>query len=280
MDFKTIEKIVTQIRGSLFKNSNSYSIGMLKSHFKGSGLQFKEHQVYNHGDDVRFIDWNLSAKMNSPFIKTFEEERNVEIVVVLDASATMLSGYKGKSKLLAGIELCCLLFHLAKQTKDFIHVLVVSDKIINIEKNSGEKGIVNLICQLEKNQLLQTNGNTNISYRHKETVSSQDKLKSIMKHISKKREVVIFSDFNEFIDIKALDRIFYSRRVHCFKLVTPLDEVTKVPFSILAKDSIKSRAKTGRVKVKKKMEEDRLGPKIKKLKIHERYLEDFVKEML
>ena len=47
---------------------------------------FKEHQIYSHGDDVRFIDWKLLAKSQTPYIKTFEEERNVEISIILDAT--------------------------------------------------------------------------------------------------------------------------------------------------------------------------------------------------
>ena len=84
MNLKEIEKVVGNIQEHLFRNSNSFSIGMLRSHFKGAGLQFKEHQVYAPGDDVRFIDWKLSAKTNTTFVKTFEEERNVEIHIFLD----------------------------------------------------------------------------------------------------------------------------------------------------------------------------------------------------
>jgi uncharacterized protein (DUF58 family) len=72
-----VRRVVGRIQASLFKNSNSTSVGVLKSQFRGTGLQFREHQVYEPGDDVRFIDWKILAKMNTPYIKTFEEERNV-----------------------------------------------------------------------------------------------------------------------------------------------------------------------------------------------------------
>lgn len=88
---------------------------MLKTNIKGTGLQFKEHQVYNFGDDIRFIDWKILAKTSHPYVKTFNEERNVEIVVVIDASTTMMTGYNGVSKLQAAIEICCLLYLLAKK---------------------------------------------------------------------------------------------------------------------------------------------------------------------
>ena len=60
MNIEAVEKAVSNVQNNLFKNSNSFSIGMLKSHFKGMGLKFKEHQVYVHGDDVRF---NINAQM-------------------------------------------------------------------------------------------------------------------------------------------------------------------------------------------------------------------------
>ena len=97
MDIKAIERAVAKIQTALFKNSNSFSVGTLKSQFRGSGLQFKEHQVYTHGDDVRFIDWKMMAKTSRPYIKTFEEERNVEIVVVVDLSLSMFVGLRGVS---------------------------------------------------------------------------------------------------------------------------------------------------------------------------------------
>ena len=145
MDIEAVKRTVLRIKTQLFKNSNTYSIGMLKSHFRGSGLQFKEHQIYCAGDDVRFIDWKIVAKTGVPYIKTFDEERNVEIVVMIDASSTMLSGFNGVSKLQASIEICCLLYLLAKETGDFVHAIIVSDGIINIRKLAGYEGVVNLI---------------------------------------------------------------------------------------------------------------------------------------
>ena len=89
MNLKEIERVVGMIQAHIFRNSNAYSAGMLKSHFRGSGLQFREHQVYVPGDDVRFIDWKLSARAPNVYVKTFEEERNVEIVVFVDLSHTL-----------------------------------------------------------------------------------------------------------------------------------------------------------------------------------------------
>jgi len=135
MNIAEVRKVVGRIKTNLFKSANAHSVGMLKTNFKGTGLQFKEHQVYTFGDDIRFIDWKILAKTSNPYVKTFNEERNVEIVVVIDASSTMLMGYKGVSKLQAAIEICCLLYLLAKDTNDFVHALIVADEIVHIPKN-------------------------------------------------------------------------------------------------------------------------------------------------
>ncbi|MEI8348445.1 MAG: DUF58 domain-containing protein, partial [Pseudomonadota bacterium] len=164
MDIQTVRKTVARIKSNLFKNSNSYSIGMLKSHFRGTGLQFRDHQIYVPGDDVKFIDWKMLAKTQTPYIKTFEEERNVEIAVVIDASTTMFSGNEGLSKLEAAIEVCCLLYLLAKETGDFVHGIVIADEIITIPKKSGEQGIIHLVSALQRKKILNDDGDINTNY--------------------------------------------------------------------------------------------------------------------
>ncbi|MCO4755941.1 MAG: DUF58 domain-containing protein, partial [Bacteriovoracaceae bacterium] len=138
---------------------------MLRSHFKGAGLQFKEHQVYTPGDDVRFIDWKLSAKTKTTFVKTFEEERNIEIVVVLDVCESMLIGYKGVSKLQASIEIACLLYLLAEKTKDKVKVVIFSDEVKNLPSTSGQKGIVLLMSILQQMNMVNAQGKVNPLFR-------------------------------------------------------------------------------------------------------------------
>lgn len=165
MNTKEVHDIVARIKSSLFKNSNSYSIGMLKSHFRGTGLKFKEHQVYSHGDDVRFIDWNMLAKTNNPYIKTFEEERNVVISVIVDCTSTMFMGYEKKSKIQISLEIICLLYLLSEKTSDFVEVILCTGtKNIRVSKRNGEKGIVALVKTLKQENLLKDNGDFNFSF--------------------------------------------------------------------------------------------------------------------
>lgn len=284
MDLKSVEKAAQKIQATLFKNSNSISIGMLKSHFRGSGLQFKEHQIYSHGDDVRFIDWKLLAKTNHPYVKTFEEERNVEITVVLDASMSMLVGHKGVSKLQAAIELTCLLFILAKHTKDTVQVILIADEIKVLPKKSGHEGIIYLIALLEEKQILTKEGRVNVFYRPSNRTTPEQRVKAITQNVIKRKEVLIFSDFHDFIPFAEIKRIIYKANLHCFQMIAPIDENTELPYAVFGFDSNKGSGKGDFLKIKsdKKISEleEILGKKFKKLKVESRYLEDFVREMM
>lgn len=282
MDLTLVRRAVARMKTALFKNANSYSIGMLKSHFRGSGLQFKEHQVYNYGDDVRFIDWKIYAKMNTPYIKTFDEERCVEIVVLIDVSATMFSGFEGVSKLQAAIELCSLLYLLAKETGDFVHALVVSDEVIHVPKKNGEEGVAHLLAVLERKRILDENGNVNLQYVPRPSRKDEEKVTAIMKHLAKNREIVILSDFNEFIEVELIKKLLYRRNVHCFQLQSPLDEANRIPYALYTKANPFTRSgRLQRVKLGgKEFLQNPFGKKFRRLKVHERYLEEFIKEML
>ena len=280
MNITEVRKVVGKIRANLFKRANSHSAGILKTNFRGTGLQFKEHQVYNFGDDIRFIDWKILAKTSHPYIKTFNEERNVEIVVVIDATATMLTGYNGVSKLQAAIEICCLLYLLAKDTNDFVHALIVADEIIHVPKKSGEAGISHFISTLEDHKILSENGKVNLEREINEGASNTQKYLSVMKHINRKREIVMLSDFNDFIETSVLKKILFRSNVHCFQLLSPLDEATSVPYSLFSSFGSSAKGSLGKYDLSgNKALSREFGKKMKQIRIKDKYLESFVKEM-
>lgn len=280
MNITEVRKVVGKIKANLFKNANSHSVGMLKTNFKGTGLQFKEHQVYTFGDDIRFIDWKILAKTSNPYVKTFNEERNVEIVVVIDASATMLTGFNGVSKLQAAIEICCLLYLLAKESNDFVHALIVADEIIHVPKKSGEAGVSHFISILEDKKILNEQGKVNLERQVGVGADKMQKFLSIMKHLSSKREIVMLSDFNDFIDSTALKKIIYRSNVHCFQLLSPLDEAKSLPYALFASSNRNDRGSLGKYDLAGKKElSNEFGRKFKRIRIQEKYLESFIKEM-
>ncbi len=276
VNLKEIEKVVGSLQNHLFKNSNSFSVGMLKSHFKGAGLQFKEHQVYNPGDDVRFIDWKLSAKTNTTFVKTFEEERNVEINILLDISETMMMGYKGVSKLQASIELTCLLFLLAEKSKDKVSVIIYTDQIKILPLSSGHEGIVLLISQLQKMNILKEDGKVNLHYDVKLPENDQKVLATLKSFVAKGKEVIVFSDLYKINNLDVVNKLLYRPNMHFFIVESPLENKQALPFSIYGKSSL--GAFYGRVNTKK--DEIKLKGRFKRIGVHERYLENFVHDML
>ncbi len=280
MDTTEVRKIVSGIKSSLFKNANSFSIGMLKSHFKGTGLKFKEHQVYSHGDDVRFIDWKMLAKTNTPYIKTFEEERNVEITILLDCTSGMFMGYEGKSKLEGAIEICSLIYLLSGLTNDYVQTIICTGaEIIRVQKKSGELGIVALVDSLRRSDIIDKKGKVNLSFSPKEI--DKEYTKKLIHEFYKKKELVILSDFYNFLHGEDLKRLVARKHVHAFRLITPLDYADDFRYSLRVKDFLGNYFgnKTIRLnaKVKKELESQM---RVKDLALDGRYLEDFVKEML
>ena len=281
MDLKLVEKAVSRIQSSLFKKSNSHSIGLLKSNFKGSGLQFKEHQVYCYGDDVRFIDWRMLAKTNHPYIKTFEEERNVEITVVIDVSESMITGYKGVSKLQAAIEICCLLYLIAKESDDQVTCLIFTDEIIRVPKMNGRNGISHLLMLLEKNKILDKFGKINLKYfeNKEQNLKSDLYVRNIYKHLLSKKEVILLSDFQDFIDLNVHRKLFFMNHIHSFQILSPLDEAGSLPYDFKIK--LKSGGSTtGSVKMKKENDIDLSKKIFTKLQLEKSYLDEFIKAMI
>lgn len=275
MNLSEVRKTVSTIKAQLFKNSNSFSIGMLKSHFRGSGLQFKEHRVYEAGDDVRFIDWKMLAKTNKPYLKTFEEERNVEISILIDISPTMYYGANKVSKLQVALEIVCLLNILSSETNDFIHPIIIADKIYDMPKANGEKGIVNLITQLEKIEILNKHGNINYNfYNNREYTSENDYLK----YIKKNREVVVLSDMYEILKNKNFSRVLNSPKTHCFRITSPIDRESDKTY--LLKKNSKVFGQLGYISKSEIEKNENYPKKIKNIKVEDKYLELFVREMI
>lgn len=275
MNLKEIEKAVARIQSHLFRNSNSFAIGMLRSHFKGSGLQFKEHQVYTPGDDVRFIDWKLSAKTTNTFVKTFEEERNIEIIVVLDLSDSMLIGYKDVSKLQAAIEIACLLYLLAEKTKDHVKVVILGEESLILPSTSGKQGITLLVSMLEKLNVLDANGKVNLVLRLESPMDEGKKMGLLKSFVARNKEVVFLSDFSGIKDHATLNKLLYRKNMHCFKVTSPLDEEETSLFSILT--SLKGHKAF--VKTRREGNKDVKG-RFRKISVKDRYLESFIREML
>lgn len=128
---------------------NDIVSGNYKSHFKGHGVQFSEHRLYVPGDDVRHIDWKVSARTRDPMIKKYEEERELTVFLVVDLSGskTFASSKKLKSEVVA--EIGGMLAYAASQTGDKVGVLIFTDQVeLIIPPRKGRQHVLRVIRDL------------------------------------------------------------------------------------------------------------------------------------
>lgn len=123
--------------------------GSFKSSFKGTGVQFAEHRQYVAGDDVRHIDWKVSARTRDPLIKKFDEERELTVFLVVDISASLGFGSSQKLKAEAVAELAALITHAASRAGDKVGLLLFAGKVEKlIPPRKGRNHLLRMIREL------------------------------------------------------------------------------------------------------------------------------------
>jgi len=280
MNLKEIEKVVGMIQTHVFKNSNAYSAGMLKSNFRGSGLQFREHQVYVPGDDVRFIDWKLSARSPNVYVKTFEEERNVEIVIFLDLSHTLFYGYLNISKFQAMIEIVALLYILAGETHDLIRVVIWEKKTMNLPPKKGKEGLTLFISFLERLGLLDSDGKVKLNQPEmKNDHSEEQKIGQIKSFLAKRKEVIYLGDLSLIENKDLWGKLLDKKNMHCFRIYSPVDKNNSFPFLMKGKNPLNGKSFVRDVRGRED-EPFYLKERFKEIGVHERYLEKFVRVLV
>jgi len=123
--------------------------GEYHSAFKGRGMSFREVREYAAGDDIRFIDWNVSARFNHPFSKLFEEERELTVMLLVDVSASSLFGTTHARKKDLITEVCAVLAFSAVNNNDKVGAIFFSDKIESyIPPKKGREHVLYIVRQL------------------------------------------------------------------------------------------------------------------------------------
>lgn len=142
---KKVRKIEIKTRGL----SRQIFSGEYHSAFKGRGMAFSEVREYTPGDDVRTIDWNVTARFNSPYVKVFEEERELSVVMLVDVSASGYFGTHTQYKKDLITELCAVVAFSASTNNDKIGVIFFSDKIEKfIPPKKGKSHVLRIIREL------------------------------------------------------------------------------------------------------------------------------------
>ncbi len=122
---KKVRRVEISTRGLV----NEVFSGEYHSVFKGRGMNFAEVREYQYGDDIRSIDWNVTARTGHPFVKVFEEERELTVMLVVDVSASGDFGTRERMKGEVAVEICALLAFSAIKNNDKVGLIVFSDRI-------------------------------------------------------------------------------------------------------------------------------------------------------
>ena len=146
------EELLQKVRKIEIKTkglSNNIFAGEYHSAFKGRGMAFSEVREYQYGDDVRDIDWNVTARFGKPFVKIFEEERELTVMLLVDVSGSLDFGTQTQTKRQLLTEIAATLAFSAIQNNDKIGVIFFSDKVEKfIPPKKGRKHILFIIREL------------------------------------------------------------------------------------------------------------------------------------
>jgi uncharacterized protein (DUF58 family) len=184
MDTKALLKKVRKIEIKTRRLSDHVFGGEYHSTFKGRGMTFSEVRQYQFGDDVRAIDWNVTARYNEPFVKVFEEERELTLMLVVDVSGSEAFGTRSQFKREILTEIAATLAFSALQNNDKVGLVLFSDRIeLFIPPKKGRSHILRIIRELLEFKPLSLK--TDIS-------SALEFLSSVLK---KKAIVFLMSDF-------------------------------------------------------------------------------------
>ncbi len=179
---KKIRKLEIHTKGLV----NNIFGGEYQSAFKGQGMEFTEVRTYTYGDDIRQIDWNVTARNDEPYIKVFEEEREQTLMLCVDISPSGLFGSISQTKMELAIEICAVLAFSAIKNNDKVGLLLFSDKVEKvIPPKKGRTHVLRLIREMYTTQ--PTGNSTDIA----------DALAYVNRLLNRKSIIVLASDFED-----------------------------------------------------------------------------------
>jgi len=184
MDTKDLLKKVRKIEIKTRRLSDHVFGGEYHSTFKGRGMTFSEVRQYQFGDDVRNIDWNVTARYNEPYIKVFEEERELTLMLLVDISGSEMFGTQNQFKNEIITEIAATLSFSAMQNNDKIGLILFSDEIeLFIPPKKGKSHVLRIIREL-------------LEFKGKSTKTDVSKALKYLTNVMKKKAIVfVLSDF-------------------------------------------------------------------------------------
>jgi len=209
LDTKEILKKVRSIEIKTKGLSNHIFAGEYNTAFKGRGMTFSEVREYEIGDDLRTIDWNVTARYNSPFVKVFEEEREITLMLMVDVSSSSGFGTNKRFKRELVSEISAVLAFSAIKNNDKVGVIFFSDKIEKfISPSKGKKHILRIIKEILTFE--STSKKTNIK-----------KALEYFNRVTKKRSICFL--LSDFFDSDFFEPVKLSAKRHDLVAVNTLD---------------------------------------------------------
>jgi uncharacterized protein (DUF58 family) len=142
---KEVRRIEISTRGLV----NEVFSGEYHSVFKGRGMSFAEVREYQYGDDIRSIDWNVTARTGAPFVKIFEEERELTVMLLVDVSASGDFGTRQRMKAEVGVEICAALAFSAIKNNDKVGLIIFSDHVEKfVPPRKGRSHVLRVLREL------------------------------------------------------------------------------------------------------------------------------------
>ncbi|HXF99666.1 MAG TPA: DUF58 domain-containing protein, partial [Bacteroidota bacterium] len=184
MDTRELLKKVRQIEIKTRGLVNQVFSGEYHSVFKGRGMEFSEVREYQYGDDIRLIDWNVSARFNHPFVKVFEEERELTVMLLVDFSGSGRFGSGTQLKHEVAAEICAVLAFSAIKNNDKVGLILFTDRIEKfVPPKKGRAHILRIIREL-------------ISFQPGSPGTNIRQALEYFNHVNKKRTIAfLISDF-------------------------------------------------------------------------------------
>ncbi len=177
---KKVRQLEIRTRGLV----NQVFSGEYHSVFKGRGMEFSEVREYQFGDDIRAIDWNVTARLNHPFIKVFEEERELTVILMVDLSGSQFFGSQTNLKRDIAVELSAILAFSAMKNNDKVGAILFTDTVEKvIPPRKGQTHVLRIVREL-------------LSFEPTSTRTNLQSALQYLNHLQKRRAIVfLISDF-------------------------------------------------------------------------------------
>ena len=187
--------------------------GEYQSSFRGQGLDFEDFREYQHGDEIRFIDWNVTARMNTPFIRTFREEREVSVILAVDVSGSTDFGSTHYSKREAAAEAAAILGFSALGNGDKVGLLVFAGQPIHfIPPAKGSRQLLRMVREIL------------IARPDSPTTSIPNACDFLIRSLRRRAVVFMISDFFDDPLDKPLGKLARKHETVALKVTDPLEK--------------------------------------------------------